>query len=314
MKKLLSTREVAEYLGVNEKMVYSLVSAKGLPASKVTGKWVFPLHLVDEWMEANTLNYPSRALDKASGHPRVIVLAGSNDILLEKTIGLFNRSFQDHLAVFANLGSMGGLRALRRDLCHIASSHLLQENEADYNFEFANREFNQVPVMVNFCRREQGFLLRSGNPKKVQSIADIKKPGIRLINRSVETGTRHLFDREAKKAGIDPETIEGYQNEANSHMEVGLEIKSGRADIGLGIRTVAGLLGLDFIPLRWERYDLMIAKDRFFDKPVQYFLGIMQEAEFREIASSLEGYDVSTAGKIIYPQEPVALDSNSRKK
>ncbi len=305
MKKMLSTREVAEYLGVNEKMVYSLVSGKGLPASKVTGKWVFPLHLVDEWMEANTLNYPSRALDKESAHPRVIVLAGSNDILLEKTIALFNRSFQDYLAVFANLGSMGGLRALRRDLCHIASSHLLQENGTDYNFEFANREFNQVPVMVNFCRREQGFVLQSGNPKNIHAITDLKNPGLRLVNRSIGTGTRHLFDREAGKAGIDPKTITGYHHEVNSHLEVGLEILSGRADIGLGIRAVAGLLGLDFIPLRWERYDLMIAKDRFFDKSLQYFLGIMQEAEFKEIANTLDGYDVSAAGKIIYPQEPV---------
>lgn len=90
----------------------------------------------------------------------------------------------DYLAVFANLGSMGGLRALRRDLCHIAASHLLQENGEEYNFEFANREFNQVPVMINFCRRGQGFLL----------------------------------------------------HEVNSHMEVGLEVLSGRADIGPGIR------------------------------------------------------------------------------
>ena len=305
MKKLLSTREVAEYLGVNEKMVYSLVSAKGLPASKVTGKWVFPLHLVDEWIEANTLNYPSRVPDRVSEHPRVIVLAGSNDILLEKTIGLFNRSGQDYLAVFANLGSMGGLRALRRNMCHIASSHLLQENEADYNFEFANREFNQVPVMVNFCRREQGFLLPKGNPSSIRSISDLKKPGLRMVNRSMGTGTRHLFDREAQKAGIDPENIPGYHNEVNSHLEVGLEILSGRADIGLGIRTVAGLLGLDFIPLRWERYDFMIARDRFFDKSIQFFLGLMQEREFKEIADKLVGYDISVAGRIIFPQDTV---------
>lgn len=302
MKKLLSTRDVAEYLGVNEKMIYTLVAEKGLPASKVTGKWVFPLHLVDAWVEANTLNYPNRTHDNESVSPRLIALAGSNDLLLEKTISLFNRSFQDLLAVFANLGSMGGLRALRSGLCHIASSHMLQDDGADYNFEFANQEFNQVPVMVNFCRREQGFMLQSGNPKGVSTIRDIKNRGIRLVNRSVGTGTRHLFDREAKKAGIDPETIKGYHNEVNSHMEVGLEILRGRADMGLGIRPVASLLGLDFIPLRWERYDLLIAKDRFFDKPIQYFLGILQEAEFKAIAGSFDGYDVSAAGKMVYQQ------------
>jgi putative molybdopterin biosynthesis protein len=303
MKKLLSTREVAEYLGVNEKMVYTLVAEKGLPASKITGKWVFPLHLVDQWVEASTLNYPSRSRGHGTVDTRLIVLAGSNDLLLEKTIALFNRMFPDYLAVFANLGSMGGLRALRSDLCHIAASHLLQENGADYNFEFANREFNQVPVMVNFCRREQGFLVQSGNPKGFQGVTDLNQPKIRAVNRAVGTGTRLLLDRELKKAGIDSQKINGYLHEVNSHMEVGLEVLSGRADIGPGIRPVAGLLGLDFIPLRWERYDLMITRDRFFDKSIQYFLGIFQDAEFKNIADSLDGYDISAAGRMVYPQD-----------
>ncbi len=312
MKKLLSTREVAEYLGVNEKIVYTLISEKGLPASKITGKWVFPLHLVDEWMEINTLNYPNRVLDKEPVHPRLVPIAGSNDLLLEKTIALFNRSFQDFLAVFANLGSMGGLRALRKDLCHIATSHMLQDDGTEYNFEFANREFNRVPIMVNFCRREQGFMLHSGNPKGITSITDLTNPGIRLVNRSISTGTRHLFDREAKTAGIDPETITGYHHEVNSHMEVGLEILSGGADMGLGIRPVATMLGLDFIPIRWERYDLMIAKDRFFDKPIQYFLGILQEAEFRKMANSLDGYDICATGKMVFAHEPVIQEFDNR--
>lgn len=307
MKKLLSTREVAGYLGVNEKMVYTLVAEKGLPASKVTGKWVFPLHLVDQWVEASTLNYPSRSTDHGAVDARLIVLAGSNDLLLEKTIALFNRMFQDYLAVFANLGSMGGLHALRRDLCHIAASHLLQENGADYNFEFANREFNQVPVMVNFCRREQGLLVQPGNPKGFHGVTDLNQPKIRAVNRAVGTGTRLLFDRELKKAGIDSQKIDGYLHEVNSHMEVGLEVLSRRADIGPGIRPVAGLLGLDFIPLRWERYDLMITRDRFFDKSIQHFLGIFQDAEFKNIADSLEGYDISAAGRMVYPQDAATV-------
>lgn len=307
MKKLLSTREVAEYLGVNEKMVYTLVAEKGLPASKVTGKWVFPLHLVDQWVEASTINYPSRSTDHGAVDTRLIVLAGSNDLLLEKTIALFNRMVQDYLAVFANLGSMGGLHALRRDLCHIAASHLLQENGADYNFEFANREFNQVPVMVNFCRREQGFLVQPGNPKGLQGVADLNQPKIRVVNRAVGTGTRLLFDRELKKADMDSQKIDGYLHEVNSHMEVGLEVLSGRADMGPGIRPVAGLLGLDFISLRWERYDLMITRDRFFDKPIQHFLGIFQDTEFKNIADSLDGYDISAAGRMVYPQNAATV-------
>lgn len=303
MKKILSTREVAEYLGINEKMVYTLISEKGLPASKVTGKWLFPFHLLEQWIEINTLNYPG-ATYQLPPYENLLIITGSNDLLLEKTISLFNKSFSGNIAVFGNLGSMGGLRALRRNMCHIATSHLRQENSDEYNFDFVNQEFNIKPIMVNFCRREQGLLIGQKNSKKITAFSDIKKPGIQVVNRSVGTGTRLLFDQELKKAGIDPQKLKGYHHEVNSHMEVGLEILSGHADVGPGIRVVAAVLGLDFIPLLWERYDLLITKERFFDKGVQYFLGLLQDTPFKKLAESLKGYDISSAGKTVFPAEP----------
>ncbi len=302
MKKLLSTREVAEFLGVNEKMVYSLVAEKGLPATKVTGKWLFPMDLVEQWVETHTLNYP-RANHPLPAYEGLLIITGSNDLLLERTIALFNKRFSEEIAVFANIGSMGGLRALRRNLCHMASSHLLQENGTEYNFDFAGQEFAHMPAVVNFCRREQGILVQPGNPKSIQSVKDLGRPGIKIVNRSLATGTRLLLDRELKKEGITGEKINGYKNEVASHMDVGIEVLSGRADAGPGIRPVASLLGLDFIPLRWERYDLLITKERFFDKGVQNFLGLLLDPEFKDIAQSIEGYDVAAAGKMVYPQE-----------
>ena len=112
--------------------------------------------------------------------------------------------------------------------------------------------------------------------------AHIGQKDIRVVNRSLQTGTRLLFDRELDKAGIEAKTIKGYDHEVNSHMEVGLEILSGRAQFGPGIRPVATLLELDFISLRWERYDLLITKDRFFDKGIQDFIGLLQENEFKK--------------------------------
>ncbi len=305
MKKLLSTKEIAEFLGVNEKMVYSLVSEKGLPASKVTGKWIFPLHLVEQWVEAHTLNYPETR-QQLPPYDGLLIITGSNDLLLDKTISLFNRNFSGDITVFANLGSMGGLQALRRNVCHIATSHLLQDNGDEYNFDFAGKEFNKMPVVVNFCRREQGFLIQKGNPKKIKKINDISKNDVRVVNRSLQTGTRLLFDKELDKAGIETKTVKGYDHEVNSHMEVGLEVLSGRAHFGPGIRPVATLLELDFIPLRWERYDLLITKERFFDKGIQNFIGLLQETEFKQIAESINGYDVSSSGKIVYPNETSA--------
>ena len=302
MKKLLSTREVAEFLGVNEKMIYSLVAEKGLPATKVTGKWLFPLHLVEQWVETNTINYP-KARSSLPPYEGLLIITGSNDLLLERTIALFNRRFSEHCAVFGNLGSMGGLRALRQNLCHMASSHLLQEDGAEYNFDFAGQEFAQMPAVVNFCRRQQGILVKPGNPKSIKSVNDLGQPGITIVNRSLATGTRLLFDRELKRAGLKGEKISGYADEMPSHMDVGLSVLSGSADAGPGIQPVAAMLGLDFIPLRWERYDLLIPKERFFDKGIQNFLGLLLDPAFKEIAESIDGYDVSASGKIVYPRE-----------
>lgn len=301
MRDLLSTKEVAQFLGVNEKMVYTLVGEKGLPATKITGKWLFPRHLVEQWVEANTINYPEppRRLPPYEG---LLIVAGSNDPLLDRALALFNRRYPEHIAVHGNLGSLGGLQALRRSLCHMATSHLIQDDDADYNFAYADRELERQPAVVNFCRREQGLLVAPGNPKGIRQVADLGQPGLTIVNRPNTTGTRLLLDRELAKAGIEGEAIAGYHQTVARHLDVGLEILAGRADAGPGIRAVAGMLGLDFVPLRWERYDLLITKERFFDPGVQLFLGLLPEQAFRQLAEALEGYDVSASGKMVYPE------------
>ena len=303
MKRLLTTKEVAELLNIHEKMVYTLVAEKAMPATKITGKWLFPQYLIEQWVENNTINFPDQARPLTSNQ-RLIVLAGSNDILLDKTITLFNRTFSGHLAVFGNLGSMGGVRALRNNLCHIAASHLIQDDETDYNFQFAAQEFEKMPVVVNFCRRLQGLLVRKNNPLQILSVADLGRPGLRLVNRSLGTGTRLLLDRELSKAGIRGDKIIGYDYEVGRHMDVGLEILAGRADVGPGIEAVAGALDLDFLPLRWERFDLLVSKEVFFERAIQSFFGLLQAEPFKEAGRAIRGYDLSMAGKIVFQESP----------
>lgn len=302
-KSFLSTKQVAELLDVNEKMIYTLVADKGLPATKVTGKWIFPRHLVEQWLENQTINYPEPSVPLPSYHG-LLIIVGSNDILLDRLISLFNSLYKEHVAVFGNVGSMGGLKALGSDLCHVASSHLLQEDEQEYNFDFAREELKgKSPVLVNFCRREQGLLAAKGNPKKISRVSDLGQPGIKIANRPEGTGTRLLLDRELERAGLKGSQIEGYQQEFRSHLDVAMEVFSGRVDAALAIRPVANLLGLDFIPLRWERYDLLISKEHFFEQGVQLFLGLLHEPQFREMAEKLDGYDLSLCGKMVFPQQ-----------
>lgn len=299
MGEMLSTKEVAKFLNINEKMVYSLIAEKGLPASKVTGKWLFPIHLVRQWVEAGTKNYPHLA--QLPPYHGLVLIAGSNDLLLDKIISTFNVKHENHMAMFGMAGSMGGITALKKNLCHIASSHLLAENN-EYNFPVLKKEMHPLPAVVNFCLREQGILVKKGNPRKINAVEDLGRPGMKIINRPLGTGTRKLFDDELKRCDIKGESINGYDREVAKHMDVGIEILSGNADAGPSIRPVAGLLGLDFIPVSWERFDFVINKDRFFDQGIQFFLSMLKGKVIKKSAKELGGYDLSMCGKMIYPE------------
>ncbi len=298
--KFISTREVAELLKVNEKMVYTLISDKGLPATKVTGKWLFPRRMVEEWLELNIENAPVRAADLSSDSGRLL-LAGSDDPFFQKTLSLYHSRRADTVAFFANVGSMGGLKSLRRGLCHIGVCHLLQDDNEEYNFDFAAQELDKAPVFINFSKREQGILVARGNPKNISSISDLAGEDITIVNRPLGTGTRLLLDFEIARSDISARQIKGYDREVSRHIDAGLEIIAGRADAAPAIRAVAGMLDLDFVPLRWERFDLLVNRERFFEQGIQDFLGILQEKEFQELADTFVGYDVSSSGKMIFP-------------
>ena len=298
-KKYLNTKEVAQLLQINEKGVYALVSDKGLPATKVTGKWLFPRHFVEEWLDLSIANLPAAAnpsLD--SGR---LFIAGSDDLLFQRAIGLYNSQNQDSMIFFANIGSMGGLRALRQRSCHIGVCHLLQDDNEEYNFRFAEQEMTHAPVFINFSKREQGIVIAKGNPKDIQSVADLAREGVTIVNRPLNTGTRLLLDYEISRADISADNIAGYKVEVGRHLEAGLAVLGGTADAAPAIRPVAELLGLDFIPLRWERFDLLINRDRFFDPPVQRFINLLHGPTLKEVAKEFVGYDLSVCGKMIYP-------------
>ncbi len=298
MKSLLSTREVAQFLGVNEKMVYALIADKGLPATKVTGKWLFPAHLVEQWVENSTINVPHQK-ENTTSIDNLLLIAGSNDLLFERALKLFMATYPEHIATFANLGSLGGIKALQRGACHMATSHLRQEDSAEYNFAYLEK-LDKCPAVVNFCLREQGLLLPKDNPAGIRTVADLTTD-IRVANRPLGTGTRLLFDAELTAAGITPTRLHGYENEFPCHMDVGLEILAGRADVAPAIHAIAGLLDLEFTSLGWERFDLLIPRSKFFERPVQLFLGLFNTPQFHKLAENLKGYDTAKAGRVLFP-------------
>lgn len=298
-KQYLNTKEVASLLHINEKIVYSLIGEKGLPATKVTGKWLFPRHLVEEWLDLHIVNLPvTSSLSMESGR---LFLAGSDDLLLTKAMGMYNDKGGDAVAFFANVGSMGGLKAMRQGICHIAACHLLQDDNEEYNFQFADQELERSPVFVNFSKRQQGLLVAKGNPKGITNVLDLTRKEVKIVNRPLSTGTRLLLDYEISRSEIIPDDIDGYHIEVARHLDAGLAIIDGSADAAPAIRPIAEMLDLDFLPLRWERFDLLINRDRFFEPAVQRFINLLHEPEFREKAERYVGYDMTMSGRMVYP-------------
>ena len=235
-KQYLNTKEVAALLHVNEKVVYNLVGEKGLPATKVTGKWLFPRHLVEEWLDLYIVNLPVAGnLSLENGR---LFLAGSDDLLFQEALGLYNSQGGDAVAFYANIGSMGGLKALRQGICHIAVCHLLQDDNKEYNFQFADRELERSPVFVNFSKRQQGLIVARGNPKNINSVEDLARDDVTMVNRPLNTGTRLLLDYEISRSNISADQIKGYRKEVGRHLDAGLAVLEKKVDAAPAIKRL----------------------------------------------------------------------------
>lgn len=200
-----------------------------------------------------------------------------------------------------HVGSMGGLMALRRGEAHLAPTHLLDEETGVYNVSYLKRLFSEPMALVKGVDRIQGIMVQKGNPLSIRGVEDL--PRVSYVNRQRGAGTRVLLDYKLKQAGIDPESIKGYDREAATHMAVAAAIQGGSADAGMGIASAAAAMGLDFIEVGPEEYDFAIPV-RFLSLPhVKRFLETLGSSEFRKRVEQLGGYGTSKTGQILYLDE-----------
>ncbi len=232
-----------------------------------------------------------------------LVVLGSHDNTLDLLANLLRR--RDHRLRLSSghVGSLGGLMALRQGRAHLGGSHLYHPETNSYNVPYIERHLPGMPLkLINLAWREQGLMVAPGNPKNIRTIRDLARPEVRFINRQRGAGTRLLLDYFLKEEGIDPARIRGYDREEYTHMAVAVNVHSGTADAGLGIMAAARALGLDFIPLAPERYDLVVPETAFDDPRFKTLLEVVRSREFQEAVEALGGYDLKDCGKIMWEQ------------
>ena len=238
-----------------------------------------------------------RSLPEIEG---TIVAIGSHDPILDLAASELRTRDPRVTLASSNVGSLGGLIALRDGLCHLAGSHLLEPDTGEYTIPYVEQMLAGHDIaIVRLVHREQGLIVAPGNPLGVGGIADLAQPELRYVNRQRGAGTRVLLDYELQRAGVDPAALSGYSREEPTHLAVAAAISAGRADCGLGVQAAARAFGLDFVPVAQEPFDLVLERGTAESERLAPLWALMETAEFRSAVETLGGYDTGEMGRRI---------------
>ncbi len=285
------------------------------------GKVVVPLGrgagMISSLVRADgLLTVPADCAGLAAGSPVTVALSakgavaapkllaiGSHDLALD-LLGMHLKRRCGAVLSCANVGSSAGVLAVRNGEAQMAGVHILDEATGAYNLPYVRRMLaGRQWQLVHLARREQGFLVQAGNPKQIHCVEDLFAPGVTYVNRQRGSGTRMLLDHCLRQKGLAPEKLDGYTKETATHMAVAATVAAGAADAGLGIRAAAVSLGLDFVPLDYEQYDLLVTLHE--EDPVFHaLLAVLRDETFRKQVEALGGYDLSAAGEVLGRSAP----------
>jgi putative molybdopterin biosynthesis protein len=288
--ELLTSAEAAEYLRLKERKLYELVAAGAVPCTKVTGRWLFPKAELDRWIAA-ALAQPVGLMPAEP--PRII--GGSHDPLLEWAL----RESGSALATLPE-GSERGLERFLAGEVVAAAIHLhtLEGTGTDANVEAVRRSVQtHDAVLIAFVRREQGFVVAPGNPLDLSAIADVVERRARLALRPKGAGAQLLLLALLHRAGAPFEAI-AHGPVCPTGPDIAQAIRAGHADCGIATRSVANAAGLEFVPIMWEDFDLLLRQRDYFRAPMQAFFRFLSSSEFKARAQEAGGYDVSRAGQV----------------
>lgn len=302
VRKVYSTLGLDEFVRVtvgrvgDRFVVAPLVRGAGVVTSLVRADGWLVIPRTSEGIEAGTpveveLRRSREAIEST------VMVVGSHDMALDVLADFLRRTDAKAALASAHVGSLGGLLALSRGEAHMAGVHLLDEVTGEYNVPYVRQHLpDRTIVLVTLAHRDQGLLVARGNPKGLRGIADLAWADVQFINRQRGAGTRLLLDFELRRAGLAPEQIRGYDREVYTHMAVAVAVATGAADAGLGILAAARAMGLDFVPVARERFDLAVLEEHLASPLIERVLSVLARVDFQRALSALGGYDLSETG------------------
>ena len=293
---LLTTGEASEYLRLGERKLYELVAEGAIPCTKVTGKWLFPREELDRWVLSGLLRPAGMSPSDAP-----LIVGGSQDALLEWSL----RESGSGLATLVE-GTESGVGRVLRGEAIAAAIHFHTETDVHDAGEDANvsavRSLATLhdAVLVGFVRREQGLLLQPGNPKGLTSVAGVLASGATMAIRQSGAGAQMLLDALLKQQGAKLKDLRRLDPPCLTGPDLAAAIHAGNADCGIATRAAANAAGLDFMPLLWENFDLVMHQRDYFKPALQALMNFISQPILKQRAKDLTGYDTTQAGTIRY--------------
>jgi excisionase family DNA binding protein len=287
---LMTVDEVAAYLRVRDRTIYELVRTQRIPSCKLSGRLLFPKRLIELWV-AQSADYPQAATHLAAPPP---VIAGSHDPLLEWAA----RESRCDLAILV-VGSMAGMHRLLAGQAVACALHLIDHATGQYDPSTLSKSLPGLDfVVIEWARRMQGLIVARGNPAKIGAVSDLPGGDTRVVMRQEGSGSALLLSKLVADAGFKLDDLKVAGPPVSSETDVAVAVRAGKADAGLAIEAAAREQGLDFVPLQWEYFDLVVRRVEYFEPPLQRLFAFTRASAFQGRAASLGGYDVANTGTI----------------
>lgn len=316
MKNLspLTVEEAAKILKVSKYTLYELIKRGQIPVQRI-GRQIrinpeTIYHSIQGGIspdQTSLLSIPtdafvsSEVLPTDRPNPSHLHFVGSHDPIVELLADFLKYSFIPLNFELSFKGSMDGLLALYRRQAHISGIHLWDDQTGEYNLPFVHYVLpGESVTLVNLVQRVQGLIVQPGNPLELHSLEDLQKDSVRFINRQKGSGTRLRLDASLRSAKISPAAIQGYEKEENTHFGVASCVADDQADVGIGVQSAAHRMGLDFIPLYNERYDLVALHEVSKTEVWKKILSILNSSAFQIAVQRQVGYDTSLTGKVMF--------------